>query len=133
MSTGSHLSSLAPQLLFSSRDDDGQYVVIYTSADAAELEALTGGATPRAGDRWPPPPASSCPWLAPSSARVLSSGYTFAPLLPEYDPARACGETLVTHVAKLDAGGVVGAWWMWGGDCGVVGLGGGSQAGWSGD
>lgn len=80
------------------REDDGQYVVLYTSAsDADAFGAVQGGGGGGGGMR----PAVR--------GRVVSSGYTFAPLLPEYDPARACGETLVTHVAKLDAGGCVGA------------------------
>ena len=93
------------------RDDDGQYVVLYTSADdevgAGGVAAAAAAAASRNGR----------PTFLPAvRGRVLSSGYTFAPLLPEYDPrvrpastARACGETLVTHVAKLDAGGALAA------------------------
>ena len=86
------------------RDDDGQYVVLYTSADE-EVGAGSVAAAAAAAE-W----RSGRPTLLPAvRGRVLSSGYTFAPLLPEYDPARACGETLVTHVAKLDAGGALAA------------------------
>lgn len=92
------------------REDDGQYVVLYTSVEPGEAEAAAAETGRGGGEAAPPPP---WPGLfgggAPVRGRVLSSGYTFAPLLPEYDPTRASGETLVTHVAKLDAGGVVGA------------------------
>lgn len=97
------------------RDDDGQYVILYTSADEDEVRSsspLFAGASSSSSDSssssfnsWP----SSYSIFPPVAGRVLSSGYTFAPLLPEYDPARACAETLVTHVAKLDPGGFISA------------------------
>ncbi len=37
--------------------------------------------------------------------QIEFSGYTFAPLLPDYDPLRCSQETLVTHVIKMDFGG----------------------------
>lgn len=92
------------------REDDGQYVVLYTSVEPGEAEEAAREAAAESGGGGGGLGAAAAAEGSPSvRGRVLSSGYTFAPLLPEYDPARACGETLVTHVAKLDAGGLVGA------------------------
>jgi len=93
------------------RDDDGQYVILYTSADDDEVRSSVSSSSAAAAAAASAAAASSSslPYsiFPPVAGRVLSSGYTFAPLLPEYDPARACAETLVTHVAKLDPGGFI--------------------------
>ena len=92
------------------RDDDGQYVILYTSADDDEVRSsssLFAACSPSSSSSSFSSPSYSI--FPPVAGRVLSSGYTFAPLLPEYDPARACAETLVTHVAKLDPGGFISA------------------------
>ena len=93
------------------RDDDGQYVILYTSADDDEVRSSSSSFSSSSSNFANSSPGSwsSYSIFPPVAGRVLSSGYTFAPLLPEYDPARACAETLVTHVAKLDPGGFISA------------------------
>ena len=95
------------------RDDDGQYVILYTSADDDEVRrSCSSSSSSFASSSVAASAAASSTSYSifpPVEGRVLSSGYTFAPLLPEYDPARACAETLVTHVAKLDPGGFISA------------------------
>ena len=94
------------------RDDDGQYVILYTSADDDEVRSASSSSSSLASSSSYSSSSSTAyfpPFFPPVAGRVLSSGYTFAPLLPEYDPARACTETLVTHVAKLDPGGFISA------------------------
>jgi len=93
------------------RDDDGQYVILYISADDDEVRSSSSSFSSSSSNFANSSPGSwsSYSIFPPVAGRVLSSGYTFAPLLPEYDPARACAETLVTHVAKLDPGGFISA------------------------